>query len=241
MRLIVGLGNPGAKHAGNRHNIGFMAADRIAADHAFGPWKAKFQGLLSDGILSGEKIVLLKPQTYMNLSGQSVGEAMRFYKLTPADVTVLYDELDLAPGKARVKFGGGSAGHNGIRSIDAHIGPDFHRVRLGIGHPGHKDRVADFVLSDFAKADRDWIDALLQGVSEGAADLAQGDGARFMNAVALRTAPPRSSAGGKTGVGAAAPPETLPTRAETVSASKEGAADATSGGLLRRLAERFGR
>lgn len=195
MKLFVGLGNPGPKYAGNRHNIGFMAVDRIAADHGFGPWRAKFQGLVADGILAGEKLALLKPGTFMNLSGQSVGEAMRFYKLTPADMTVFHDELDLAPGKLRLKQGGGHAGHNGLRSLHDHIGDDYARVRLGIGHPGHKDRVAGYVLSDFAKADAGWLGDLLRGISDGAPALAAGDGARFQNAVALRTAPPRSSTG----------------------------------------------
>ncbi len=193
MKLIVGLGNPGAKYAGNRHNIGFMAVDRIATDHGFPPWKRGFQGLVSEGKLGAVKVVLLKPETFMNLSGQSVGEAARFYKLTPAEITVLHDELDLAPGKARVKQGGGHAGHNGLRSIHAHIGEAYVRVRLGIGHPGHKDAVAGYVLHDFAKADQDWLDDLLRGISDGAVALAEGDGARFMNAVALRVVPPRSS------------------------------------------------
>ena len=197
MKLFVGLGNPGAKYAGNRHNIGFMALDRIAADHGFGPWKRAFQGLACEGRLGDEKVILLKPETFMNLSGQSVAEAMRFYKLTPADITVLHDELDLAPGKARVKQSGGHAGHNGLRSIHGHIGEAYGRVRLGIGHPGHKDAVAAYVLHDFAKADQGWLDDLLRGISDGAAALAAGDGARFMNAVALRTAPPRSSTSDK--------------------------------------------
>ncbi|MBF9058102.1 aminoacyl-tRNA hydrolase [Rhodobacterales bacterium HKCCSP123] len=195
MQLWVGLGNPGAKYAGNRHNIGWMAVDRIAGDHGFSPWRAKFQGSLCEGTLGGEKVLLLKPETYMNLSGQSVGEAMRFYKLTPADVTVFHDELDLAPGKLRVKSGGGHAGHNGLRSMHQHIGEAYHRIRLGIGHPGHKDRVAGYVLSDFAKVDQDWLDDLMRGISDGAPELAKGDTARFMNAVALRTAPPRRSTG----------------------------------------------
>lgn len=199
MILFVGLGNPGGKYAANRHNIGFMALDRIAADHGFAPWKSKFQGELTEGTLGGEKVLLLKPTTFMNLSGQSVGEAMRFYKLTPGDVTVFHDELDLAPGKLRVKLGGGHAGHNGLRSIHQHIGAEYARVRLGIGHPGHKDRVAPYVLSDFAKADQDWLDDLLRGISDGAPELASGDAPRFMNAVALRTAPPRSSTGAGAG------------------------------------------
>jgi PTH1 family peptidyl-tRNA hydrolase len=211
MKLFVGLGNPGAKYAGNRHNIGFMALDRIAADHSFGPWKRAFQGLACEGRLGEEKVILLKPETFMNLSGQSVAEAMRFYKLTPADITVLHDELDLAPGKARVKQGGGHAGHNGLRSIHGHIGEAYGRVRLGIGHPGHKDAVAAYVLHDFAKADQDWLDDLLRGISDGAAALAAGDGAKFMNAVALRTAPPRSSTSEKPAPKAAKlPPEPAP-------------------------------
>lgn len=193
MKLLVGLGNPGPKYAGNRHNIGFMALDRIAEDHGFAPWRSKFQGLLAEGRLGREKVLLLKPETFMNRSGQSVGEAMRFYKLTPEDVIVLHDELDLAPGKCRVKQGGGHAGHNGLRSIHGHIGESYGRVRLGIGHPGHKDRVSGYVLADFAKADQSWLDDLLRGISDGADHLADGDSGKFMNAVSLRTAPPRSS------------------------------------------------
>ncbi|PID36155.1 MAG: aminoacyl-tRNA hydrolase [Rhodobacterales bacterium] len=192
MQLFVGLGNPGAKYAANRHNIGFMALDSIADAHGFAPWRGKFQGALSEGRLGSQKVLLLKPETFMNLSGQSVGAAMRFYKLTPADVTVFHDELDLAPGKLRLKRGGGHAGHNGLRSIHQHIGPDYARVRLGIGHPGHKDRVAGYVLSDFSRADQDWLDDLLRGIADGAPYLAQGDGAKFSNAVGLRMAPPKA-------------------------------------------------
>ncbi len=197
MQLFVGLGNPGAKYARNRHNIGFMAVDRIAEDHGFAPWRTKFQGQLCEGRLGAEKVLLLKPETFMNLSGQSVGEAMRFYKLTPTDITVFHDELDLAPGKCRVKQGGGHAGHNGLRSLHAHIGPDYARVRLGIGHPGRKELVAQYVLHDFAKADEDWLDDLLRGIADGAPALARGDTGRFLNAVAQRVAPPRSSGGAK--------------------------------------------
>jgi PTH1 family peptidyl-tRNA hydrolase len=196
MLIFAGLGNPGAKYAANRHNIGFMAVDRIAADHGFGPWRARFQGLVTEGRLGDEKVVLLKPQTFMNLSGQSVGEVARFYKLPAENVFVFHDELDLAPGKVRVKRGGGHAGHNGLRSIQAHIGADFARVRLGIGHPGHKDAVAHYVLHDFARADQDWLDDLMRGISDGAADLAKGDNGRFLNAVARRAAPPRPSKSG---------------------------------------------
>jgi PTH1 family peptidyl-tRNA hydrolase len=192
MKLWVGLGNPGGKYAGNRHNIGWMAVERIADDHGFAPWRSKFRGALCEGMLGGRKVLLLKPETFMNLSGQSVGETMRFYRLTPADVTVFHDELDLAPGKVRLKQGGGHAGHNGLRSIHEHLGADYGRVRLGIGHPGHKDRVAAWVLSDFAKADADWLDDVLRGVSDGAPHLARDDGAKFLNAVAQRTAPARN-------------------------------------------------
>ena len=192
MLIFAGLGNPGTKYAGNRHNIGFMARDRIAADHGFGPWKARFQGQVSEGRLGREKVLLLKPETFMNLSGQSLGEAMRFYKLTPADITVFHDEIDLAPGKVRVKQGGGHAGHNGLRSIHQHIGADYARVRLGVGHPGRKELVAHYVLHDFSKADEGWLDDVLRGISDGAPWLADGDSARFQNAVALRTTPPRA-------------------------------------------------
>ena len=189
MKLIVGLGNPGAKYAGNRHNIGFMAVDRIAADHGFSPWRARFQAEMAEGRLGSERVMLLKPQTFMNLSGQSVGEAMRYLKLDPADVIVFHDELDLAPGKCRVKLGGGHAGHNGLRSIHQHIGENYHRVRLGIGHPGHKDRVAPYVLSDFAKADADWLDDLLRGISDGAEDLAHvGDWTRYLHIIDTKLA-----------------------------------------------------
>lgn len=191
MKLIIGLGNPGAKYAQNRHNIGFMAVDRIADDQGFGPWRAKFQGVISEGRIGSEKVILLKPETFMNLSGQSVGEVMRFHKLTPDDVIVFHDELDLAPGKFRLKTGGGHAGHNGLRSIHGHIGPDYQRVRMGVGHPGHKDKVASYVLHDFAKADQDWLDDGLRGICDGIADLIAGDGPKFLNAIGLRMKPPR--------------------------------------------------
>ena len=199
MLLIVGLGNPGAKYALNRHNIGFMAVDRIADDHGFAGWKSKFQGRISEGRFGSAKAVLLKPETFMNKSGQSVGEAMRFYKLEPEDVVVFHDEIDLAPAKVRYKSGGGHAGHNGLRSIHGHIGDAYARVRLGVGHPGHKDAVPGYVLRDFPKADQDWLDDVLRGVSDGAQHLAVGDTARFLNAVALRVAPPRSGTGTKGG------------------------------------------
>ena len=195
MKLFAGLGNPGAKYAGNRHNIGVMAVDRIAADHGFAPWRARFQGMVAEGVLGGEKLVLLKPGTFMNLSGQSVGAALRFYQLTPSDLTVFHDELDLAPGKIKSKHGGGHAGHNGLRSIHEHIGEAYARVRLGIGHPGHKDAVSAYVLHDFAKADAGWLADLLTGLSDAAPQLVTGDAAKFLNGVALRMAPPRASTG----------------------------------------------
>jgi PTH1 family peptidyl-tRNA hydrolase len=204
MQLFVGLGNPGAKYAGNRHNIGFMALDRIAGDHGFSPWRRAHQGLISEGRLGAEKTLLLKPETFMNLSGQSVRAVMGFYKLALPDLVVFHDELDLAPGKIKVKSGGGHAGHNGLRSIHAHLGDAYDRVRLGIGHPGHKDAVADYVLHDFAKADGDWIEDLLRGMSDGAGDLAAGDAARFLNAVNLRLNPARNSGAN---AGKAAPKE----------------------------------
>jgi PTH1 family peptidyl-tRNA hydrolase len=185
MLLFAGLGNPGAKYANNRHNVGFMAADAIARRHDFSPWSKKFQGQVAEGTLAGEKIILLKPQTFMNLSGQSVGEAMRFYKLTPADLTVFYDELDLVAGKVRVKTGGGAGGHNGIRSIDQHCQKDYRRVRIGIGHPGVKEMVHGHVLGDFAKSDGEWLDPLLTAIAEHAGLLAKGDDNGFMNKLTL--------------------------------------------------------
>ncbi|HUF57842.1 MAG TPA: aminoacyl-tRNA hydrolase [Thermohalobaculum sp.] len=192
MRLFVGLGNPGPKHAGQRHNIGFMAVDAIAAEHGFGPWRSRFRGEAADGRLGAERVMLLKPQTYMNNSGQSVGEAMRYLKLDPADVVVFHDELDLAPGKLRLKSGGGHAGHNGLRSLHQHIGEGYARVRLGIGHPGAKDLVTRYVLHDFAKADAAWLEPLLEAVARAAPRLAGDDGGRFQNEVALamQKAPP---------------------------------------------------
>jgi peptidyl-tRNA hydrolase, PTH1 family len=191
MLLFVGLGNPGASHAGHRHNVGFMAVDRIAAVHGFGPWRSKFRGALSEGRFNGDKVLLLKPMTFMNRSGQAVGEAMRFLKLGPSAVTVFHDELDLAPGKIKVKQGGGHAGHNGLRSIHEHIGPDHARVRIGIGHPGHKDRVAGYVLHDFAKADSEWLDTLLEAIAQAAGALVKGQAARFSSEVARQVTPPR--------------------------------------------------
>ncbi|MER8978882.1 aminoacyl-tRNA hydrolase [Mesorhizobium sp. M0870] len=185
MLLFAGLGNPGAKYADNRHNVGFMAADAIARRHSFSPWSKKFQGLISEGTLGGEKIVLIKPQTFMNLSGQSVGEALRFYKLELSALTVFYDEIDLAEGKLRIKTGGGAGGHNGIRSIDGHVGNAYRRVRIGVGHPGVKEMVQHHVLGNFAKADREWLDPLLDAIADNAAMIAKGDESGFMNKTSL--------------------------------------------------------
>jgi len=189
MQLWVGLGNPGPQHAMQRHNVGFMALDVIAEMHGFGTVQKKFQGWVQEGRLAGEKVVLLKPATFMNESGRSVGEALRFYKLEPAALTVFHDELDLAPFKIKVKTGGGTAGHNGLRSIDQHLGPDFRRVRIGIGHPGHKDRVTGYVLGNYAKAEQDELVAMLGAIGAEAEWLAKGEDARFMSEVALRLQP----------------------------------------------------
>ncbi|WP_324742909.1 aminoacyl-tRNA hydrolase [Tsuneonella sp. CC-YZS046] len=186
MQLWVGLGNPGPQYAMNRHNVGFMALDVIADIHDFGPVQKKFAGWVQDGRIGGQRVILLKPATFMNESGRSVAEAMRFYKLEMDALTVFHDELDLAPFKVKVKIGGGTAGHNGLRSIDKHLGPDFRRVRIGIGHPGHKDRVSPYVLGNYAKAELDDLADMLVAIGSEAAWLAQGDDARFMSDVALR-------------------------------------------------------
>jgi PTH1 family peptidyl-tRNA hydrolase len=186
MQLWVGLGNPGPQYAMHRHNVGFMAADVMADMHGFGPVQKKFQGWLQEGRVGRHKVLLLKPATFMNESGRAVGEAMRFFKLQTDALTVFHDELDLAPFKVKVKRGGGTAGHNGLRSIDQHLGPDFRRVRLGIGHPGHKDRVHGYVLGNFAKAEIDPLTDMLAAISAEAPWLADGDDARFMSDVALR-------------------------------------------------------
>lgn len=192
MQILAGQGNPGAKYAGNRHNFGFMVIDRIAADHGFGPWKSRFQSETAEGTVqtaSGPvKLLLLKPQTFYNESGRAAGEAARFYKLGPDAVTVFHDEIDLAPGRLRVKRGGGHSGNNGIRSMLAHLGPDVRRVRMGIGHPGDKSMVMPYVLSDFAKADKDWVEALLDACSRALPMLIEGNDERFQTEV-LRLAP----------------------------------------------------
>ena len=186
MQLWVGLGNPGPQYAMHRHNVGFMAIDVIAEMHGFGPVQKKFQGWLQEGRIGGKKILLLKPATFMNESGRSVGEALRFYKLEMDALTVFHDELDLAPFKVKVKTGGGTAGHNGLRSIDQHLGAEFRRVRIGIGHPGHKERVTGHVLGNYAKAEIDDLTDMLAAISAEAEWLAKGEDARFMSDVALR-------------------------------------------------------
>ncbi|MET0358743.1 MAG: aminoacyl-tRNA hydrolase [Pararhizobium sp.] len=190
MLIFAGLGNPGPKYAGNRHNIGFMALDAIHRRHAFSPWSKKFKAEIAEGDLAGERVLLLKPQTFMNLSGEPVGEAMRFYKVPVGGVVAIYDELDLVPGKARLKTGGGHGGHNGIKSMDAHCGRDYRRLRLGIGHPGAKEQVERHVLGDFAKADRIWLDPLLEALADNADMLVKGEDSQLMNKLALATGSP---------------------------------------------------
>lgn len=192
MLLLVGLGNPGSEHKRQRHNVGFMAADAIAARFQFSPFRKRFHGEIAEGHLDGTKALILKPQTYMNLSGKAVGEAAHFYKLPPQQVVVIHDELDLAAGKIRMKTGGGHAGHNGLRSVDAAIGPDYRRLRIGIGHPG-KDRVLGYVLQNFGKDDQVWLDPLLDAMATSAGLLARGDDAGFMNRVALLLQPPKTN------------------------------------------------
>lgn len=193
MKLIVGLGNPGAKYSGNRHNIGFMAVDEIhRRQSGFQPWRSRFQAQVSEGHLGSEKVLLIKPSTYMNESGRSVGEAMRFYKIEPEDIVVVYDELDLPPAKFRMKAGGGHGGHNGLRSISAHIGPDYRRLRLGIGHPGDKKLVSNYVLGDFAKVDQDWLGPLLTEIADQSGLLAEGKDSQFANKLTLALEPEKA-------------------------------------------------
>lgn len=187
MILFVGLGNPGERYAHHRHNVGFMAVDAVHDRHRFAPWRSRFQAKVAEGEIGGVKVLLMKPQTFMNESGRAVGEATRYYKLPPGDVVVFHDELDLAAGKMRARAGGGTAGHNGLKSLAAHIGANFRRVRIGIGHPGDREQVLSHVLSDFARADQAWLVPLIAALAEGAPYLARGEEGRFMNKVAVLT------------------------------------------------------
>lgn len=190
MLLLVGLGNPGPEYAGNRHNVGRMAIDAIAMRHGFGSFRQRFHGLVTTGTLGGEKVIALKPETFMNESGKCVAAAAHFYKIPPGDVLVFHDDIDLAPGKLRVKLGGGDGGHNGLRSIDQHLGPDYRRLRIGVGHPGDRDRVASYVLADFAKSEKVWLAFLLDAIAE-KTDLLLTDTARFLTQIAQVLAPPK--------------------------------------------------
>lgn len=190
MQLVVGLGNPGPRYAGNRHNVGFHVAEAIARRHGFGPWRARFQGQVAEGHLAGDKVLLLCPTTYMNHSGRAVGEAVRFYKLTAADVLVIHDDLDLIPAKVRVKTGGGHGGHNGLRDIDGHLGRDYRRLRIGVGHPGDKNLVTHYVLQDFAKAERDLFARLVDEIAA-EAPLLLAEPNAFMTRIAQAVPPPR--------------------------------------------------
>ncbi|MGA9764632.1 MAG: aminoacyl-tRNA hydrolase [Rhodomicrobium sp.] len=241
MKLIVGLGNPGEKYAVNRHNIGFMAIDEIARGYTFGAWKKRFQGLAAEGQIGTEKCILLKPATFMNESGRSAGEAMRFYKLSPSDVIAIHDELDLKPGTVRVKTGGGNAGHNGLKSLSAYIGNDYKRVRLGIGHPGDKAQVIHYVLQDFAKADRQWLEPCLEGIARGMARLVEGSEAAFLSEAARGRAAPAAAKLNGAGAPAtakvsAAPPKIEATPADAMGATSVAAAGAFQGAGAARVA-----
>lgn len=233
MLLIVGLGNPGPEYAGNRHNVGFMAVDAIQRRHGFQPWRRRFSGETSEGTLSGERVLLLKPTTYMNESGRSVQDAARFFKIAPADIVVLHDEVDLPPGKTRVKTGGGAAGHNGLRSIDAAIGQDYRRLRIGVGHPGIKAAVPHYVLHDFAKEDRAWLSPLLDAIADNAPLLAEGKDNTFANRLhAVAQPAPEKAVKGKDIAG----------DAKTSPKSQEGSqsAEPTGGALADKLRKLFG-
>lgn len=237
MLLIVGLGNPGAKHAGQRHNVGFMAVDAIHRRHGFGSWRRRFQSQTAEGDLAGEKCLLIKPQTFMNASGRAVGEAARFYKVAPSNILIIHDEVDLPPGKIRMKIGGGVAGHNGLKSIGSAIGHDFRRLRIGVGHPGARDRVPSYVLHDFAKADGEWLHPLLDAIADQAPLLAEGKDSTFANRLHEATAP-------KNGKKAKSDKSTReqseePTRAETPAPNP--APERADGPLARGLRRLFGR
>lgn len=236
MFLVVGLGNPGSEYASNRHNIGFMAVDELVHRHSFSGWRTKYQSQMADGTIGTERVLLLKPMTYMNRSGGPVGEACRFYKIPPEKVIVFHDELELAPGKLRVKQGGGHAGHNGLRDIDAHIGNNYWRIRLGIGRPHDKALVHKWVLSDFGKADQDWLDPFLAAAAQHSGLLLKGDSAGFMNKVTLATQPAKEKAPRK------APSATKPAPADKKTAPlKTESKELGSGALADALAAAFKR
>jgi PTH1 family peptidyl-tRNA hydrolase len=230
MKILVGLGNPGEKYEENRHNVGFMAVEAIAENHGGGAWKRRFQGMATEVDLGRERCLLLKPSTFMNESGRSIGEAMRFYKISPADVIVFHDELDLEPGRIRVKFGGGHAGHNGLKSISAHIGNDYHRVRIGIGHPGSREAVVSYVLHDFSKKDREWLEPLLNAVARGVPHLVAGQDAKFLNEIArisrFAAEPATSARKDERSAPAAAQPAMANAAAEGASATPQPSAQA---------------
>ncbi len=236
MLLIVGLGNPGAQYAQNRHNVGFMAVDAIQRRHGFQPWRRRFQAETSEGILVGDKALLIKPQTYMNESGRAVQAAAAFYKLPPADIVVIHDEVDLAPGKTRVKTGGGAAGHNGLRSIDAALGDGYRRLRIGIGHPGVKEAVPHYVLHDFAKADADWLKPLIEAIADNAALFAEGKDATLANRLHAATQPPHAEEKAKGKKGLSSPAES---DRQALQAKHE-AGRPTEGPLARGLRKLFG-
>jgi PTH1 family peptidyl-tRNA hydrolase len=195
MKLFVGLGNPGKEYARHRHNVGFMALERIAERHGLGPWKKRYHGLVTEGPIGGRRVMLLMPQTYMNDSGQAVGEAQRYLKIAEEDIYVFHDEIDLAPGKLKVKVGGGNAGHNGLRSITAHVGNEYARVRIGVGHPGAKEKVIGYVLHDFSKADQAWLEPMLDAIADAAGRLAEGESDRFLTDVTRRLQALRKGSG----------------------------------------------
>lgn len=234
MLLIVGLGNPGGQYALNRHNIGFMAADAIHRRHGFGPWRSRFHAEVAEGTLSGRRTLLMKPQTYMNESGRAVAEAARFLKIPNADIVVMHDELDLPPGKTRMKVGGGHGGHNGLRSITAHLGDDYRRLRLGIGHPGAKELVAGYVLHDFAKADGAWVNPLLDAIADGANLLADGKDSTFANRLHRATEPPKPVKA-ETSKGDTAPPDSPPPPSKGAAPAESKPADGPFAAGLKRL------
>lgn len=239
MKILVGLGNPGEKYEQNRHNVGFMAIDAIAQRHNAAPWRKRFQGYAAETEIGGSKCLLLKPATYMNESGRAASEALRFYKLAAADVIVLHDELDLEPGKVRVKAGGGSAGHNGLKSLTAHIGNDYRRVRIGIGHPGNREAVVHYVLHDFSREDREWLGALLSAMADAAPHLVAGEDARFLNEIARHCRPPVEKPTKPPNVGEGPPSLSAqggqaPSPAEKTAAAKETSLGAKLRGWLNR-------